>query len=382
MLNWICPDCGRDCAPTSRECPSCVPVGILQTAVLTVESQPAIALSASPDDGHRNGASHEAPQPTPETLQAMVDHLEEQIAVAPAEVVPPVGTPELELDEAFANAFSEAQELHAGELLDLQNKEAARQHEILKIAETFARVPTARLLNASDEAMQPPAPALLSCIALSRPMITIRRPLEKQASVPATPQPLLLAGPILPAELQSLGGRQEPSRLRPKQPHKSGVPTWLISVTVVTVMVLGLASVMQNRPADRGAATPISTAPVATPPAEPAAAAPLLPQHPLARYVEVTGLRVVADLQHRSQLQYIVVNHSATAMSSLALEITVRSSVAQDSDKAPLFHVSAVVTSLGPYQSKEIRTDIDTQLQAKVLPEWENLKVDVQVSEP
>src|SRR5690348_10909425 len=129
MLNWICPDCGRECAPTSRDCPSCVPVGVIQAAVTTVESEPPVMRVESPKNGHHNGnGAHEPPQPTPETLQAMVDHLEEQIALAPAPVSmnvcadgPPVAAPEAEpeLDEISALAFISAQQLHAEELLDL-----------------------------------------------------------------------------------------------------------------------------------------------------------------------------------------------------------------------------------------------------------------------
>ena len=345
----------------------------------------------SPKNGHHNGnGAHEPPQPTPETLQAMVDHLEEQIALAPAPVAmnvcadgPPVAAPEAEpeLDEISALAFISAQQLHAEELLDLQSQEAGRQREILKIAETFALAPATPLLSAAGDAVHPPAPMHADCIALSRPIISMRPPVDKESAGPATPQPLLLAGPILPADLESLGAMHATSRARPKASGKPRVPTWLISVTVITVMILGVASVMQNHPPDRGATGPVSTAPVATP-ASDTAVTPPPAQHPLARFVEVTGLRVVADLQHRSQLQYIVVNHSATELSGLALQITVRSSSAPGNDQAPLFRVSAVVSSLGPYQSKEIRTDIDSQLQSKPVPDWDSLRVDVQVTEP
>src|SRR5690349_10299281 len=124
MLNWICPDCGRECAPTSRECPSCVPVAVAQMMVTAVESQPAATLLAPPKNGHHNGASHESPQPTAETLQAMVDNLEEQIAVTPAPVsaAEPEREAEPELDEISARAFSTAQQVHAEELLDLQSE--------------------------------------------------------------------------------------------------------------------------------------------------------------------------------------------------------------------------------------------------------------------
>ena len=106
--------------------------------------------------------------------------------------------------------------------------------------------------------------------------------------------------------------------------------------------------------------------------------APAFEQHPFARFVEVTGLRVVADLNHRSQVQYIVVNHSSEQLSGMLIRIAVRSS-ADPAGSAPLFTVSAVVPSLGPHQSKEIRTDLDSQLRASAIPDWEYLHTDVQV---
>jgi hypothetical protein len=45
-----------------------------------------------------------------------------------------------------------------------------------------------------------------------------------------------------------------------------------------------------------------------------------------------------------------------------------------------LFQVSAVVPSLGPNESKEIRTDIDGQLQHKSIPDWQYLKTEVHVT--
>ena len=107
-------------------------------------------------------------------------------------------------------------------------------------------------------------------------------------------------------------------------------------------------------------------------------AAPAFEQHPFARFVEVTGLRVVADLSHRSQVQYIVVNHSSEQLSGMLIRIAVRSS-ADPAGAKPLFTVSAVIPSLGPHQSKEIRTDLDSQLRSSAIPDWEYLRTDVQV---
>ena len=353
-----------------------------------------LAPTVHAPNGNGHG-SHEPPQPTPETLQALVENLEQQIQpepdpaptlesagdpplaplATPLLLPAPVAPPALEIDESTRRAFLEAQQVHAEELLDLQAHDAARQGAILQIKSGFHLAPSTLLLNAAQDVIQAPAPIQQSCLPLPRPVITML-PLADAGPAPAaSPQPLLLAGPILPAELRNLGGRTAPEV---KQTHKPKVPTWMISVTVVTVMILGVASVMQNRSSDHGSPSTATTAQAATQPAPEPAAAPVEHQHPLARFIEVTGLRVVADLQHRSQLHYIVVNHSASEATGLVLQIAVRS-FAQDS-KEPLFQVSAVVPSLGPYQAKEIRTDLDAPLQSTPIPDWGDLKADVQVT--
>jgi hypothetical protein len=127
-----------------------------------------------------------------------------------------------------------------------------------------------------------------------------------------------------------------------------------------------------------GEAKPVAAAPAVTQPLAPggASAVATSPEGwPFAHYIEVTGIRVVADLNHHSRLHYIVVNHSAADLSDMSLRIGVHS--AADVSKT-LFRVTAVVPSLGPFASKEITIDLDTQMRASEIPEWELLRVDVQ----
>ena len=156
------------------------------------------------------------------------------------------------------------------------------------------------------------------------------------------------------------------------------IPAWM--TVFVTMMVLlgvgGWIRASSSGPAAKPAARPTVAPRQSVPLPLPAAADP---PYALAQFVEVTGLRVVVDLNHRSQVQYLVVNHSAIPLTGLGLQVAVRSALAA-SNSEPLFTVSARVPSLGPHQSKEIRTDLDTQLRASAIPDWENLRTDVQVS--
>jgi hypothetical protein len=144
------------------------------------------------------------------------------------------------------------------------------------------------------------------------------------------------------------------------------MPGWLLSFLVATVLSLGGIAIVRkmtlaNKPDSGGTA----------------AAATMTTQSVFARSIEVTGLRVMGDAKHASQLRYIIVNHSSAPVSNLALRIAVRSDSMPGSAK-PLFTVSALLTGLAPYESREVVADIE-DLAAGEIPEWNQLKPEIQV---
>jgi hypothetical protein len=210
---------------------------------------------------------------------------------------------------------------------------------------------------------------------MPRPVLPARKPSDRRCDSSTTgPQKPPLAGPCLPPELQNFIEPLPDERTRSKK--GIGLPAWITSLAIATGLFLVVAVMLQHLHGTReakAAVTPTPSQVVASAPV-----APVFEQHPFARFVEVTGLRVVADLNHRSQVQYIVVNHSATQLSGMSIRIAVRSSV-DPAGSAPLFTVSTVIPSLGPHQSKEIRTDLDSQLRTSSIPDWEYLRTDVHI---
>jgi len=184
---------------------------------------------------------------------------------------------------------------------------------------------------------------------------------------------LTLAGPSLPAQLRTFVEDRSATPVR--NAKRASLPSWMVSVVVATCLFLGAGSILQFL---TGSREPKAAAAESTQPAPAPVSVSAIEQHPFARLIEVTGIRVMADLNHKSQVEYIVVNHSSVAINNASVHLAVRA--AADAPGAPpLFNVSAVV-SLGPFQSKEIRQDLDSQLRATALPEWENLRPDAQVS--
>lgn len=273
-------------------------------------------------------------------------------------------------------AVTKALELEAQSLLDeIKSRLDAVESKIQAIVAAFQLQPKLALLAAPGVIVTAPAPPDFEWMKMARPKIAAHKPNDRKSDAAiAPPQKPPLAGPCLTPDLENY---REPSQSeRAGKKNGIGLPAWIVSLVIATSLFLAIGVGMQylstNREAKAASAPAAPSAPAAAP------VTPAFEQHPFARFVEVTGLRVVADTNHRSQVQYIVVNHSATQLSGMTIQIAVRSSVDPASSK-PLFTVSTVVPSLGPHQSKEIRTDLDSELRNTAIPDWEYLRTEVHV---
>jgi hypothetical protein len=210
-----------------------------------------------------------------------------------------------------------------------------------------------------------------------------RHSIEARPPVPAAPryvepqpEPISPSRPVLPPASRGPEENAPPVAPLPapmpvtvttKTPHRAILPGWLISVMVATILSLGGAAVIRNMETEHKA--------------EAASAGGRLggavSQEASGRPVEVTALRVLGGPRFGWQLQYIVVNHSAADLGNLTLRIAVRSTDSRAS--APLFTISAAVTGLAAYSSREMTTEIQ-DVSAMDVPQWDRLKTEVQVA--
>ena len=209
--------------------------------------------------------------------------------------------------------------------------------------------------------------------ALEKPKLTAIAPeFAGSGAIIAGPQAPTLAGPSLPPQLINL----ENSRLHRGRKRATA---WPLTLLIGTIVILGAASLLQYMAQDhdtkasrgRGASAQVSRA--ASLPA-----APVVQEHPAARSVEVAGVRIVTGLNRRPQLQFIVINHSANELTGLNIRVAVRS--VDGLAGPPLFSVSSPIAVLGPDQSKEIRTDLDTSIKPASIPDWQSLRTEVLVA--
>jgi hypothetical protein len=210
---------------------------------------------------------------------------------------------------------------------------------------------------------------------------------------------ITLPGPTLPPELTRLQDANvltvmgEDTAQRTKEaipPSKSdGAPGWMVSVLVMLLLLAaGLGIVFYMLPHTVADAKPAPTPAVAA-----TTPAPTGGNSPLAKFIEVTGFRIVTaspdatakpdpaskkDAPKKSEVQYLIVNHSEADISNANVFVTLRSA---KPGQAPLCRFSFKVPSLGPFESKEMSSPIGTTTRAISLPDWQEIRAEVQISQ-
>jgi hypothetical protein len=336
------------------------PVPLQEPAVLEPTASTVVESVAPADDAESAPAQIPASEPALATQPTEAA----DTGLAPTELPQPVSD---------THALARALEIQAEALVDaIAQQLEAEKLAILAVAASFQEPPKTPLLNAPAEIVAAPAPPVFERVRTPRPVLAPRSPLALDASsLMAGPQTPPLAGPCLPPRVRNSSDKRSAAQRR----NRIGIPTWTVSLLVATGLFLGAGSLLQyitaNREA-RAAGVPATQTAATTP-------APVPAEHPAARFVEVAGLRIVVTGNRRPQLQYLVVNHSATELSAMAIRIDARPADAP-SNAQPLFTATGVVPALGPYQSREMRTELDAELRSAVIPEWQSLRTDVIIS--
>jgi len=90
--------------------------------------------------------------------------------------------------------------------------------------------------------------------------------------------------------------------------------------------------------------------------------------HPLAKHLEVSGVRIQESSGGKVKIDFNVVNHSAAELPDLKLEVRLRSG------NRDFFVIPVSLPSLGPFASKDLSTSVKTQLKPYELPDWQRLE--------
>ncbi len=155
--------------------------------------------------------------------------------------------------------------------------------------------------------------------------------------------------------------------------------SWVLSFVVAAAVLAGtLAASFYAMPGLANSSAPPKVEAKAERPA-PKPVEPSIPVNPLARIVEVTGVRFVTDLpDHPPQIHYLVVNHSNVPLIGVTVNVTLRTTGGAQS---PLSQFAFRAPRLGPYESKEMVSSIERFNRQVSLPDWQELRADIQIAQ-
>ncbi len=182
------------------------------------------------------------------------------------------------------------------------------------------------------------------------------------------------------------GYQQQPAYYPPPQPAppqqqpvytidngRKGMPTWLVALVTLVVIGGGFFGVYRLLSTKNRA------------PAADAASGPQLPgansSNPYARYVEVTGVRLLENAAKKPMVRFAVVNHSDAELSGLQLRVTFTTSTAAPGSE-PIAVVDAKVGSVPGNGTKDMEFPLATHLRIYELPDWQFVRTSVEITAP
>jgi hypothetical protein len=104
-------------------------------------------------------------------------------------------------------------------------------------------------------------------------------------------------------------------------------------------------------------------------------------QHPLAKYLELSGYRITETAPGKLSIKFAVVNHSEADIGDLTLKIKLITTAAKPDDP-PITEFEAKVPALGPQELKDVTATAATKLRIYELPDWQFIRAAVEITSP
>ncbi len=393
MFHWICPECGREIAPQATECAACD----ASATAPEPKGEPKLEPEQQPAPSTQK-LLPPPPEPAPAPLQARIYGAPKAPAIAASKPLNPAGR---EISPVPTLAVAARTPLWRDALPELEPARAPR------IAKAALREPQAATLSAKVQpprdltAASEPTPLPASLPVLDRPappapplagsvnyaaIVASRVKAAAGKTAPAASsvkEQISLPGPTLPHELTSLqaAGIAKILVAGDAQAAPAKGSSWMLSLVVAAAVIAAtLGATFYAMPGFANSSAPAPKASVEKPKAPPVPEQPPIPANPLARIVEVTGIRFVTDLPGRPpEIHYLVVNHSNVPLMGVTVNVTLRAVNA--SDGSPLSQFAFRAPKLGPYESKEMVSSIERFNRSLSLPEWRDLKAEIQIAQ-
>lgn len=103
--------------------------------------------------------------------------------------------------------------------------------------------------------------------------------------------------------------------------------------------------------------------------------------HPLAKYLELSGYRLSETAAGKVTVKFVVINHSEADIGDLTLKIKLVTTADKPGDP-PITEFEAKVPSLGPQEVKDVSASATTKLRIYEMPDWQFLRAVVEITSP
>jgi hypothetical protein len=104
-------------------------------------------------------------------------------------------------------------------------------------------------------------------------------------------------------------------------------------------------------------------------------------KHPLAKYIELAGIRMEESGAGKLKVTVAVINHSQADIGDVAFKIKLTTTAAKPEDP-PIAEFDAKADKVGPLESKDMSTLVPTKLRLYELPDWQFLRVQYEITSP
>lgn len=332
-------------------------------------------------------------------LSAMLDEPQTSAAPPRAEQRFPISAPPVSVPPALRALIAELRPAVERPRFPVTGSSSGRPQAAPALVTAFFKMPTsparkmATLLsgqaNALPLAPQPvlqpqtpyagPAPDLAALANYSplegrpmQPAVPARHVLQREAGLRSTP-----AGPMLTPGLAKFRDRElKPILPESRLVRKRLIPAWAAAVLILgSIMVAGFNSVFSIVPRSGAEAKAASASARAAAPV-PASGT----SSSLSKAIEVTGIRVQVNPAQKSEIQFLVVNHTPERFSGVTVFVTLHAANAAPG-QPPLGKFQFAAPNLGPYQSKEMSSAIERINRPLDLPDWQDLRADVEIGQ-
>ena len=103
--------------------------------------------------------------------------------------------------------------------------------------------------------------------------------------------------------------------------------------------------------------------------------------NPILKQIEIAGLRLTQNKAKKTEIRFLVVNHSPGELQDVAGTISLRARTSKREEE-PVGACAFKLPSLGPYESKDMVAILNTKLKVYELPDWQNLQAQLQITSP